>query len=123
MEGASLDPSYLSARNRHLNLPTRRRDNLVELLGDALQKPQAVVLGEGVEEVLDGGGTGAAAGLLGQLGNDGRLVRLAQGRGRQNRGQLGVLLEERAEGREPLGRGVEGGGLDGGSVLEIDANC
>lgn len=123
MEGASLDPSYLSARNRHLNLPTRRRDDLVELLGDALQKPQAVVLGEGVEEVLDGGGTGAAAGLLGQLGNDGRLVRLAQGRGRQNRGQLRVLLEERAEGREPLGRGVEGGGLDGGSVLEIDANC
>ena len=58
--------SYLSAGNDELNLAAGGADDLGELLGDAAEYAEAVVLGEGGEEVLDGvvGGGAVAAGVL-----------------------------------------------------------
>lgn len=68
-----------------------------------------------MEEVADGGT--AAAGTLLQLGYDGALVGGRQGRCAEDGRQLGVLLDEAAEGSEGAGRGLEGGSLDCGGVL------
>lgn len=108
-------PSYLGRGDGHLDLTAGGGDDLVELVADALEEAQAVVLGEGVEEVLDGGA--AAAGLLDQLGDDSRLVLGAQGRGGEDLVELGVLVDNVAEGGEGLGGRVEGRRLGGGSVL------
>lgn len=113
--------TYLSAGYLELNLATGGGDQLRELLADAAEEAQAVVLGEGLEEVLDGGVAGA--GLLGELGDDVGLVLGGQGRGRQDGGELGILLEEGAELGDGVGGGIEGGGLGGGRVLVIDAEC
>jgi hypothetical protein len=106
---------YLSAGNHHLDLTAGGAHELAELGADAWKQAQAVVLGEGSEEVLDGLARGA--GTLLQLGNDGALVGGGQGRGLEDGDELGVLLEEAAEGGEALGGGLEGRGLDGGRVL------
>lgn len=107
--------TYRGARDRHLDLAAGGAQELVELGADAAEQGQAVVLGEGVEEVLDRlvGGAGA---LL-ELGDDGGLVGGAQGRGPEDGRQLGVLLDEAAQPAEGSGRGVQGRGLDCGSVL------
>lgn len=100
-----LTSTYLGTGDGHLDLATSSGDELAKLLGDALEQSKAVVLGEGLEEVLDGGV--AAAGLLGKLGDDGGLVLGAERWRGQDARQLRVLLEQRAEVGEGLGRGVE----------------
>jgi hypothetical protein len=108
--------SHLSTGNSHLDLAARRGDELVELLANTPEEAEAVVLGEGLEEGLDRGA--AAAGVLDQFADDGRLVLRAQHRGGQDLGQLGVLDDDGVEGGDGLGGGVEAGGLDGGGVLQ-----
>ena len=109
------DP-YLGAGNHHLNLAAGGADELLELGDDTGKETEAVVLGEGVEEVLDGLALDASG--LDELGNDGGLVGGAQGRGGENGRELGVLLDEVGEGGDGLGGGIEARGLDGGSVLQ-----
>jgi hypothetical protein len=111
----SLVVEGLGADDLHLDLAAGGGHDLGKLLADALEEAEAVVLGESGEEVLDGGGAGA--GLLLELGNDGGLVLGAQGRGRKDSGQLGVLLDDGGEAGEGLGGGVEARGLDGRGVL------
>lgn len=111
--------THLSAGDGHLNLATGSRDNLAKLLNHAVQETQSVVLGEGVEEVLEGGTAGT--GLLDELGHDGRSVGGGQSRGGEDGNQLGVLLDDGAQLGELLGGGIEGGSLGGRGVLKIDA--
>ena len=106
---------YLRAGNHHLDLTAGGAHELGELGADAGKEAQAVVVGEGREEVLDG--LAAGAGVLLQLGDDGALVGDGQSRGLEDGDQLGVLLHQVAEGGEALGGGLEGRGLDGGRVL------
>lgn len=112
--------THLSAGNGHLNLATGSSDDLAKLLSDALQEAQSVVLGEGVEEVLEGGAAGT--GLLDELGNNRRLVGGGQGGSGQDSAQLGVLVEDAAQLGELFGGGIEGGSLGGRGVLKIDAS-
>lgn len=107
--------TYLSAGDGDLDLTAGGGDEGGELLNDAGEEAESVVLGEGVEEVLDG--LAGGAGLLDELLNDGGLVGVGQGRGGEDGDQLGVLLEEGAEVGEGVGRGVEARGLDGSRVL------
>lgn len=107
--------TYRSARNCHLNLSTGSAHQLAKLGADTSQQRQTVVLGQRLEEVLDG--LAADAGALLELGNDGRLVGSAQHRRAQDGCQLGVLGNEVAElGQGGSGR-VQRRGLDGGRVL------
>lgn len=46
--------SYLSTLDDELDLAAGGADDLGKLLGDALEYAEAVVLGQGSEEVLDG---------------------------------------------------------------------
>lgn len=109
--------TYLSAGNGHLNLATSSSNDLAKLLSDALQETQSVVLGEGVEEVLEGGAAGT--GLLDELGNNRRLVGGGQGGSREDSGELGVLVEDAAQLGELFGGGIEGGSLGGRGVLKL----
>jgi len=111
---------YLSAGNHHLDLTTGGAHELIELVADTGKETKAVVLGEGRKEVLDGL-TGGANVLL-QLGDDGALVGGGQRRCLENVDELGVLLDQAAEGGEALGSGLEGRGLDGGRVLFSNQN-
>ncbi|KAK1256487.1 hypothetical protein MKX07_008746 [Trichoderma sp. CBMAI-0711] len=103
----------------HLDLAPRSGNDLAKLVGDALEKAQAVVLGQRLEEVLERGAAGAS--LLDELGDDGRLVGGRQGRRGEDADQLGVLVEEAGQLGELFGGGVEGRRLGGRGVLEIDA--
>lgn len=109
------EETHLGRGDDELDLALGGADDLAELFADALEEAEAVVLGEGGEEVADGFAGGA--GLLLELGNNGRLVLGAQGGGGQDGGQLGVLGDEGVELGEGLGCGVERGRLDGGGVL------
>ena len=93
----------------------RRTYQLAELLAHAGQDAQAVVLGQRLQEVLDG--LALHAGGLLELGDDGALVGGGQRRRGQDGRQLGVLLQQAVEAGEGLGGGLEGGGLDGRGVL------
>ena len=106
---------YLGAGDHHLDLTTGGAHKLVELSANTGEKAEAVVLGEGGEEVLDGLARGT--GVLLQLNDDGALVGGGQGRGLEDGDQLRILLQQVAEGGETLGGGLEGGGLDGSRVL------
>ena len=97
--------AYLSAGDSHLNLTTGSRHDLAKLLADALEEAQSVVLGKGLEEVLDG--RAAGAGLLGELGDNGRLVLGAQRGSGQDGSKLVVLFDNGAEAGEGLGGGIE----------------
>lgn len=110
--------TYLGAGDLELDLAAGGAHDGAKLLADALQETQAVVLGERAEEVLDR--LAAGAGLLGQLGDNGGLVLGGEGGSGQDLRQLGVLLDNGVEVAEGLGRGIEGRGFGGGSVL-IDA--
>lgn len=107
---------YLGRGDGHLDLTLGGGHDLVELVADALEEAESVVLGEGFEEVLDGGT--AAAGLLDKLGNNGGLVLGAQGRGSENVVELGVLVGNGTEGSKGLGGRVESRRLGGSSVLK-----
>ncbi len=106
---------YLGAGDHHLDLAAGGAHELVELAADAGEEAEAVVLGEGGEEVLDGLARGA--GVLVELGHDGALVGGGQGRGLEDGDQLRILLDQGTEGGKAPGGGLEGGGLDGGRVL------
>lgn len=89
-----------------------------ELVTDALQHAQPVVLGQRAQEVLQDLALVAADQLL-QLGHDLLLVADGQGRRADDGGQLAVGLEGVVEGGERPGGWVEGGRFDGGSVLFV----
>jgi hypothetical protein len=91
---------YLSTGNNQLNLSPRGAHELGKLGTDTRKQVEAVVLGEGGQEVLDRVDRGARA--LVQLGDDGALVGRREGRGLQDRDQLGVLLQQVAEGDDVL---------------------
>ena len=88
-----------------------------ELLGDAFEDAESVVLGKSVEEVLDRVGLVLDANLLLKLGDNLGLVRDAESRGGEDLLELGVALEDGGEALEGLGGVVQRLGLDGGSVL------
>lgn len=89
-----------------------------ELVTDALQHAQPVVLGQRAQEVLQDLALVAADQLL-QLGHDLLLVADGQGRRADDGGQLAVGLEGVVEGGERPGGWVERGRFDGGSVLFV----
>lgn len=89
-----------------------------ELLANAFQNAQPVVLSQGVEEVLKDVTLVTTRELL-ELTNNLLLVRSREGRGANDRGQLAVRLQGLAEDSEGPGGLVEGRGFDGGSVLFI----
>lgn len=99
--------TYGSAGDSQLDLAPSGAHQLAELMADALQETQSVVLGEGVEEVLDGVGLVLAAGVLLELGNDGGLVLGGERWRKHDLGQLGVSAVDVVEGTEGLGDGVE----------------
>lgn len=88
-----------------------------ELVADTGQGAEAVVLGQGVEEVLEDVGLVGTGNLL-ELSDDLLLVGIGQGRGAEDDIQLLVGLEGLAEGRDSLGGRVEGSGLGGSGVLD-----
>lgn len=108
--------SYLRAGNHHLDLAAGGAHELGELAHDRGQQAEAVVLGEGGEEVLDVG-VALDARDLEELGDDGALVGGRELRGAEEGGELGVLFEDGADRGEGAGRGLEGRRLDGGRVL------
>lgn len=107
--------AYLSAGNDHLDLAAGGAHELAELGDDTGEESEAVVLGEGGKEVLDG--LARSTGALLELGNDGALVGGGEGGSLEDAGELSILSEEVAEAGDALGGRLEGVGLDGGSVL------
>jgi hypothetical protein len=87
-----------------------------ELLADTVEGTETVVLGKGLEEVLDETGL-VATGDLGELLNDGLLVGVAQGGGTEDVEELLVGLQSLTEAGDGAGGLVEVGRLGGGSVL------
>lgn len=106
--------TYRSARDGHLDLAARGAHQLAEPGADGAQQRQAVVLGQGLQEVLDG--LAAAAGLL-ELGDDGGLVGGRQHGRLEDLDQLGVLGHQVGQLVHGVGGRVEGRGLGGGRVL------
>lgn len=104
----SLHRTYLGTRDNHLDLSTRGAHDLGELVADALQDAQSVVLGQRSQEVLDGLVGARGAQRLLQLGYDGALVAGGQGGGAEDGHQLLVLGDEVTEGAQGLGSRVEG---------------
>lgn len=109
---------YLSTGNDQLDLALGSADELGKLGDDTGQETEAVVLGQGLEEVLDGLVCDARG--LGELGDDGALVGWGQAGGVEDLGELRILLDEVTEAGDGLGRGLEGGSLDGGGILYIE---
>ena len=112
-----IERTHRSRGNNKLNLTPRSRNQLAKLVAHALEQAKPVVLRQRREKVLDGGL--GRAGLLLQLGDDGRLVGGRQAGRRQDGAQLGVLCEEAAEAVEGLGCRLDGRGLCGGGVLSL----
>ncbi len=110
-----MEGSYLGRGDGHLDLTLGGGNDLVELVADALEEAESVVVGKSLEEALDGGA--AAAGLLDELGDNGGLVLGAQGRGGEDGVELGVLVGNGTEGGERLGGRIESRRLGGSSVL------
>lgn len=109
--------THLSRGNVQLNLTTVGAHQGTELLADTLEGSETVVLGKGLEEVLEDVGLVGTGNLL-ELLDDLLLVGNGQGRSAEDGGQLGVGLQGLAEGSDSLGGLVEGSGLGGSSVLE-----
>jgi len=99
--------TYGSAGDSQLDLAPSSAHQLAELMADALQETQSVVLGEGGEEVLDGVGLVLPAGVLLELGNDGGFVLGGEGWRKHDLGQLWVSAVDVVEGTEGLGDRVE----------------
>lgn len=108
--------TYSSAGDVELDLAAVGAHEGGELLSDGLQDREAVVLGEGLEEVLDEAVLVRSDVLL-ELRDNGLLVGRRQRGRRQQLRQLGVLLEDGGEALEGLGRGLERGRLGRGRVL------
>lgn len=108
--------THRSADNGHLDFALGGAHQLLKLLADALQETQSVVVGQSLEEVLDGLVLLGSDVLL-EDGDDGLLVLLGQSGCQKDLCKLGVLVVYIVEGGQCLGGGVEGGGLDCSSVL------
>lgn len=108
--------SYLSTGDVQFNLATVSTHQSRELLGDALEQTETVVLGQSLEEVLDD--VALVAGELLQLLDDLLLVADGEGGRGDDAGQLAVGLEGLTESGEGLGGRVESGSLGRGSVLD-----
>jgi len=108
--------SYLRGGDHHLDLAAGGAHELGELGHDRGQQAEAVVLGEGGEKVLNVG-VALDAGHLEELADDGALVGGRELRGAEEGGELGVLFDDGPDRNEGAGRGLKGGGLDGGRVL------
>jgi len=108
--------TYSSADNGQLNLTARGAHEGAELLGNTLKLVEPVVLGQSLEEVLDGVVLVLATERLLDLSNDLCLVAGVEGGGLKDGLELDVSLEGGSEGLETLGGGIQRVGLDGGSV-------
>lgn len=104
----------------HLDLTAGGAHEGGELLADALEDAEAVVLGQGLEELLEGL-VGDAGGLL-ELADDLLLVLDGEGGRGQDLLQLRVLLEGGLQVLHGAGDGLEGGGLGGRGVLWFARN-
>lgn len=110
--------THLSTGDVQVDLTTVSTHKGTELLANAFQNAQPVVLSQGVEEVLEDVTLVTTRELL-ELTNNLLLVRSREGRGADDRGQLAVRLQGLAEDSEGAGGLVEGRRFDGGSVLFI----
>ena len=108
--------TYSSAGDGQLNLTTGGAHEGTELLGNTLKLVESVVLGQSLEEVLDGVVLVLDVEGLLDLGNDLLLVGLAEGGGIKDGLELGVSLEGGSEVLETLGGGIQRLGLDSGGV-------
>lgn len=88
-----------------------------ELLADTLEGTETVVLGKGLEEVLEDIGLVSTSDLL-ELLDDLSLVGAGQGRSAEDGGQLLVGLDDLTEGSDSLSGLLKSGGLGRGSVLQ-----
>lgn len=110
------ESAYLGTGDVEVDLTTVSAHQSSELFADTLEGAETVVLGKGLEEVLDDTSL-VGTGDLSELLDDGLLVGGGQGGGAEDGGQLLVGLEGLAEAGDGTGGLVEGGRLGGGSVL------
>lgn len=108
--------THLSGGDAQLDLAAVSAHQSAELLADALEGAETVVLGKSGEEVLQDVGLVGTGDLL-ELLNDLLLVGDGQGGSAEDGGQLGVGLQGLAEVGDGLGGLVESRGLGGGGVL------
>lgn len=113
----ALAVEFLSRSDVQVELAAVSTHQGAELLADVLEDAQAVVLGQGGEEVLEGVALVATARELLQLGDDFLLVGACQGRCPDDRCQLAVRLERLAEDSQGTGNLVQRRGLDRCRVL------
>lgn len=99
------------------HLPAMRTHQRRELLADALQYPEPVVLSQSVQEVLYGIPLVDAAHVLLQFLHDLRLVAWRKSRSVEDEGKLGVFLEYIGQGGQGFGSAVERGSFGGGRIL------
>lgn len=109
--------TYRSAGNAHLNLAASGANELSELVADAAQETQAVVLGQCLKEILDGCTTGTGSGVLLELGDDGGLVGGTQGRRFEYASQFRVAGHQATQLAESIGSRLKRRALDGSRVL------
>lgn len=114
--GRSVSGTYLSTGDVEVDLTTVSTHQSSELLADTVEGTETVVLGKGLEEVLDDTGL-VSTGDLGELLNNGLLVGVAESGGTEDVDELLVGLQGLAEGSDGAGGLVEGRGLGGSSVL------
>ena len=105
------------ASNSQLDLSSSSTHQLAELLANALQETQSVVVGEGGQKVLDCVVLVRAPGVLLQLGHDLGLVFGTESWGIQDGRQLGIFGVYVVQGTDCFCDGIEGGTLHGCRVL------
>ncbi len=98
-----------STGDRNLDLASGGRHDDGEFVAHALEHRQAVVLGEGVEEIGEGIALVLHARALRNLGHDLLLVAHSQSRSREDGLQFWVPLEGVVHILQRLGDGLEGG--------------
>lgn len=110
--------TYSSRGDDELDLALVSAHEDAELFSSALEDAQSVVLGEGLEEVLDGVALVLHTDALLDLGDNLRLIRGAERWSSEDLRKLAVLLEDGRQVLEGLGGAVKGVGLGCGRVLE-----
>ena len=108
--------TYSSAGDGQLDLTAGGAHEGSELVGNTLKLVESVVLGESLEEVLDGVVLVLDIERLLDLGNDLLLIGGVEGGGIKDGLELGVSLEGGSEVLETLGGGIQRLGLDSGGV-------
>jgi len=109
--------THLGGGDAQLDLAAGSGHEGSELLADTLEGTETVVLGKGLEEVLEDIGLVSTGNLL-ELLNDLGLVGVGQGGSAEDGGQLLVGLDDLTEGSDSLSGLLKGGGLGRGSVLQ-----